>query len=184
MKLFNLSALAAVLASSVLLSACNSGESKTDTLVAETDSSISNPDQWLKYENLATQIKQNHNSAPFSELATQASNLTHLSTELLPQFIEQNAECKEYLTVAMDSVETMFSLTLEQIESDYHADGKLPAMNDVKCYHAKDLLVHPATVAVIAKELPESTESREMILDEIAEVLEHLKQVQQASVQK
>lgn len=142
----------------------------------------SSKDLWAQYESLANQIKNTHQHESFEKLAEQAQTLTQLSTNLLPQFIENNQECKAYLSVAMNSVNVMLNLTLEQIEADYHADGKLPPMNDVKCYHAKDLLVHPATAAVIANTQTQNPESRQMIHDEIAEVLEHLQQVQQSSV--
>ena len=189
MKLNPISSVTALVLGTALLSAC--GEAPKDSMAkpeemasATTSNQIkANPESlWDTYESLATKIKDQHTSASFKTLNTDAQQLTRLSTELLPQFIEANQECKQYLSVAINSVDVMLNLSLDQIEADYHADGKLPAMNDVKCYHAKDLLVHPATVAVIANRLPENNESRAMIHDEIAEVLEHLKQVPQASV--
>lgn len=189
MKLNPISSASALLFGSVLLTAC--GEAPKDSMAKPEEMAVSttsnpvtsNPTAlWGTYESLATKIKEQHTSASFTSLNNDAQQLTRLSTELLPQFIEANEECKQYLSVAINSVDVMLNLSLEQIEADYHADGKLPAMNDVKCYHAKDLLVHPATVAVIANKLPENDESRAMIHDEIAEVLEHLKQVQQASI--
>lgn len=190
MKLNPISSATALLLGSVLLTACGEAPKASMTTpeemaMAKPSSSVtSNPAAlWDTYESLATKIKDQHTSASFESLNKDAQQLTRLSTELLPQFIKANQECKQYLSVAINSVDVMLNLSLDDIEADYHADGKLPAMNDVKCYHAKDLLVHPATVAVIANKLPENDESRAMIHDEIAEVLEHLKQVQQASVQ-
>lgn len=185
-------AIALTVLSSVLLTACNddnvpsvgnetaSAAITAKSAIAEVNTSVN---QWQQYQTLASDIKDSYTTADFSSLGEQAENLTRLSTQLLPQFIEKNDECKMYLSVAINSVDVMLNQSLEQIEADYHSDGKLPPMSDVKCYHAKDLLVHPATVAVIAKKLPENDESRSMIHDEIAEVLEHLKQVQQLSVQ-
>ena len=71
----------------------------------------------------------------------------------------------------------MLTLSLEDIEKDYHADGKLPPMKQAVCYHAKDLLVHPATVVVIAKTQPDNKDTRKMLHAEIEEVLEHFGEV-------
>lgn len=150
--------------------------------LAQSSSSAQSTDLWKKYETIATEIKTSHDSASFSDLKQKSQSLTQLSTELLPKFIAHNQECEAYLSVAMNSVDVMLNLSLEQIEADYHADGKLPPMNDVKCYHAKDLLVHPATAAVIAGTMDDTAESRSMISAEITEVLEHLEQVKQSSV--
>jgi hypothetical protein len=66
------------------------------------------------------------------------------------------------------------TLPLEAIETGYHADGKLPKTPDSSCYHGKDLVVHPATVAAMATLGIEGAEGREAALDEITEVLGHL----------
>ena len=71
----------------------------------------------------------------------------------------------------------MLNSSLEAIERDYHADGKLPPMKRAVCYHAKDLLVHPATMAVIAKTQKDSPKTREMISHELEEVLAHFGEV-------
>ena len=68
------------------------------------------------------------------------------------------------------------TLTLEEIERDYHADGALPEAPDF-CYHAKDLIVHPATVILLTRE-PDSELTRGRIGAEIQEVRAHVGQVQ------
>jgi len=75
----------------------------------------------------------------------------------------------------------MLTSSLVDIERDYHADGKLPTVQSASCYHAKDLLVHPATMAVIAKTQQDSEATREQIEHELEEVLEHFNLVKQAA---
>ena len=96
---------------------------------------------------------------------------------MLQQFIASNKQCENYLTQALNAADKMPLLSLEQIERDYHADGKLPAAADASCYHAKDLLVHPATVVVLTRKQTDDQQTRTKIKHELMEVLEHLTQV-------
>ena len=133
---------------------------------------------WTEYRTLAADINDKvENKGSFSEIKIQAESLTRLSTKLLPAFVAKQPICKAYIQAAIDASETMLNLSLEKIESDYHADGKLPPMKQAVCYHAKDLLVHPATVAVIAGTLPDNAKTREQLHHEIEEVLEHFNEV-------
>ena len=65
-------------------------------------------------------------------------------------------------------------LPLAEIERDYHKDAKLPQIPDARCYHGKDLVVHPATVAAMAKKGIANAEERKSAEHEITEVLAHL----------
>jgi len=135
-------------------------------------------DMWSEYQTLAAHINEKvENKGTFSEIKIKAENLTRLSTKLLPAFVAKQPICKDYIQAAIDASETMLNISLEKIESDYHADGKLPPMKQAVCYHAKDLLVHPATVAVIAGTLPDNAKTREQLHHEIEEVLEHFNEV-------
>ena len=58
-----------------------------------------------------------------------------------------------------------------EIETGYHADGKLPKTPSAECYHGKDLVVHPATVVALANA---GLTDREKAKAEITEVLGHL----------
>jgi hypothetical protein len=71
----------------------------------------------------------------------------------------------------------MANLSLEAIESGYHADGLLPPLKDATCYHAKDLLVHPATVQAMARIGMTKDEQWKQAIHEIEEVLAHLSAV-------
>jgi len=134
-------------------------------------------DVWDQYKMLATDVTKQIESGSLSDVKSKAIALTRLSTQLLPTFVKKQPVCSEYINAAMQASERMLSISLDEIEADYHADGKLPSMKQPVCYHAKDLLVHPATVAVIAKTLPDSKETREKLHHEIVEVLEHFNEV-------
>lgn len=132
---------------------------------------------WEKYEVLATKIVGDADTASFTQLAKSSEELTQLSVKLLPDFVSKQPICTEYIQAVMNAQTAMLNLSLEDIERDYHADGKLPEIKDAACYHAKDLLVHPATAAIISKTLDDTTENRQQLKHEIEEVLEHFNQV-------
>ena len=132
---------------------------------------------WERYETLATQIVSDAETASFAKLAESSEKLTQLSVKLLPDFVSKQPICTEYIQAVIDAQPSMLTISLDAIERDYHADGKLPEIKDVACYHAKDLLVHPATAAIISKTLDDTPETREQLKHEIEEVLEHFNQV-------
>lgn len=135
-------------------------------------------DMWSEYQTLAADINEKvENKGAFTDIKAKAEKLTRLSTKLLPVFVAKQPVCKDYIQAAIAASETMLNISLDKIESDYHADGKLPPMKQAVCYHAKDLLVHPATVAVIARTLPDNAKTREKLHHEIEEVLEHFNEV-------
>lgn len=136
---------------------------------------------WSEYHTIANNMASSISSAPLSEISTQSILLTKLSTKLLPRFVEKHAICKEYIETALNAADTMTTLSLEAIEKDYHADGKLPPVKSVSCYHAKDLLVHPATMAVIAQTQADNEATRDQISLELEEVLAHFNQVKIAA---
>lgn len=158
------------------------GLSLTASLVSSIASAHSHKtDQWDSYQHLAKDIAANVDTAPIATLAEKSTELTILSTKLLPAFVAKQPVCKEYLGAALAAAKDMMKLSLDEIERDYHADGKLPAVKSAACYHAKDLLVHPATMAVIAKTADDSKATRKQIEHELEEVLEHFSQVKKAA---
>lgn len=145
-------------------------------LLAASSSAVAD-DVWAQYNKLANKINSQVEKAAFADIKQNAIELTRLSTKLLPAFVEKQPVCKEYIQAAMAASERMMTISLEEIESDYHADGKLPPMKQAVCYHAKDLLVHPATVAVIAQTQLDNKQTRKQLHHEIEEVLEHFNEV-------
>ena len=137
-------------------------------------------DMLAKYSNLAKLATQDVQLSSFSAIDKSSAKLVDLAKEILPAFSENNPACKIYLDIVMSAADSMQQLSLEQIEADYHLDGKLPTLTNGDCYHAKDLLVHPATVVVMAKTLKDTKANRKKMQHEIAEVIQHLGAVQQA----
>ena len=114
-------------------------------------------------------------SAPADEVATLSKELTNTGLSMLPALIQLHSACTEYLGVIQSVGATLHTLPLEEIESGYHADGKLPQVSSAECYHGKDLVVHPATVTALAKS---GLTDRAKAKHEIEEVLEHLDAIQ------
>ncbi|WP_111976834.1 hypothetical protein [Algibacillus agarilyticus] len=134
-------------------------------------------DAWDLYKTNAQSLQRLTKAADFQDISATSSTLTYLAKSMLPEFAASHPQCNEYLSAVVKAADTMQTLTLEQIESDYHADGKLPKVQSAKCYHAKDLLVHPATVTVMAKTLTDTDETRKNMAHEIVEVIMHFDQV-------
>ena len=137
--------------------------------------------KWQQYYVLMNDISSNLTQAPLKDIKQKAEKLTRISTKLLPAFVAKQPICADYIKAALAASEEMLTLSLEDIERDYHADGKLPPMKQAVCYHAKDLLVHPATVAVIAGTSPDNAKTRNMLAHELEEVLEHFNEVKRNS---
>jgi hypothetical protein len=112
------------------------------------------------------------------EVLQLADALTSTGLKLLEGMTRAHPECKTYLDAIAAVGPTLRDLPLEEIESGYHADGKLPPMPSGTCYHGKDLVVHPATVAALAKGGLDTDEQRDAAQSEIAEVLSHLTAVE------
>lgn len=86
-------------------------------------------------------------------------------------------DCADYFSAIEAVAMTLKDLSVEDISSGYHADGKLPKTENSVCYHLKDLIVHPATVAAMAKTNFKDPNTREKAIGEISEVLQHLAEI-------
>lgn len=84
------------------------------------------------------------------KLGEQMNELVKLSKVLITKYSERHVECKDYLNQTAAQADKLADMPLEKIEKDYHEDGALPKAPAI-CHHAKDLLVHPATVLAILK---------------------------------
>lgn len=132
---------------------------------------------WDGYQKLAEALNAKIKTADLQSIKQDAAELTRLSKVLMPAFIARQPICTDYINTAVAAADSMLEMSLDDIERDYHADGKLPPMKSATCYHAKDLLVHPATVSVIARTLEDNAETREKLHHELEEVLEHFSEV-------
>ena len=111
---------------------------------------------------------------PSLEILTMSEELTQTGVSFIPNIITMYPECKAYLEAVREVAPKLKELPLEEIESGYHADGKLPKTPSPECYHGKDLVVHPATVAALAKIGLTTPDLRQKAKHEIVEVLAHL----------
>lgn len=115
-----------------------------------------------------------------ASLEAESAELVTLSQILIKEFVVKYPQCTEYLAALSEVATVIPTLPLAEIESGYHRDGKLPKFNEPICYHAKDLLVHPATVQANARlGLVEQHAYQNAELD-IIEVIAHFEQLARA----
>ena len=130
-------------------------------------------------EQLIVLIETNGTDA---DIEKSSASLVAASKPIINSFIDKFPQCQEYLTALSQAADIIPTLSLAEIESGYHADGKLPKLTDANCYHAKDLLVHPATVQAMAIIGIDGAEQPAQAKAEIVEVISHLSQVEQAYI--
>jgi hypothetical protein len=115
---------------------------------------------------------------PASQTASLKRLVAHADA-LIDPFAARYPACADYLRASRQLSASWESLSLEQIEKDYHHDGALPAIADPKnralCYQMKDLLVHPLTALRMLRETPID---RAGVEHEIVEVIAHGKALQ------
>jgi len=128
-------------------------------------------------QQLVSLISEQGNDAKVEKYS---ATLVEVSQPILKAFIKKFPQCDEYLTAVSKAADIIPTLPLSEIESGYHADGKLPQFTDANCYHAKDLLVHPATVQAMAVIGIKTDKQREKAKHEVEEVLTHFAQVETA----
>ncbi len=98
---------------------------------------------------------------------------------------ETPAEEKKIMKITIDNAQKMTSLTLDQIEAQWHENGALKAngidtekydhFSEVNCHY--DTIVHPATALICLKQYKKTKDEDllEQVKDELVEVREHLK---------
>ena len=126
------------------------------------------------YREQATSLFQQLQQQNPAQLEEKSKALVEASKVIVKANIVSLPQCEVYLAALLNDADKIATLPLDEIESGYHADGKLPPLKDGACYHAKDLLVHPATVQAMAKQGIKTKEEWKQAAHEIEEVLEHL----------
>jgi hypothetical protein len=106
---------------------------------------------------------------PTSQAAA-LQDLADNANGLIEPFVARYPTCGGYLQAARALRSRWESMSLEQIEADYH-DPRDRAL----CYQMKDLLVHPLTALRLLRETPVDRASVE---HEIVEVVAHGKALQ------
>ena len=127
-------------------------------------------------QQLIKQIEQPSSSN--KQVAAAAEKLMEIAKPILKQFATKHSECTQYLNIVLDKAAEMTRMSEEQLEKDYHDDGALPKAAGT-CYNAKDLVVHPATVVVLARQKPSKDAAKKQklktkMVHEIEETLAHL----------
>ncbi len=99
-------------------------------------------------------------------------------------YIEKHPEDSKLLQLVMDNAATMQSLSLEEIEEQWHEYGVLTSKGfDTDAFEQfspaislMDSIVHPATAVIVLNNYKKDGDSDALlqIKDELAEVLEHL----------
>jgi len=109
---------------------------------------------------------------PTADLVARVERLLELADAMMPAFIARHPGCGAYLEAARQVRHRWQDLDAESLERDYHHDGVLPSEGTTPaCYHAKDLVVHPASAAALLSQDPPDAEAARR---EISEVLAHL----------
>lgn len=113
-------------------------------------------------------------------IVIEAQMLVANSRTLLSEFTLKYPQCREYLTALDKMADVIVTLPPQEIESGYQSGGKLPKFDDPICYHAKNLLVHPAKVQAIALLGMNDEPAYQGAEMEVVETIAHLEQVKQA----
>jgi hypothetical protein len=106
-----------------------------------------------------------------SEIVERASELTQLARFLSGEFAIAYPPCGPYLGASLEVLRVLDKISVEEVERSFHAEDELPEAPGF-CYHAKDLIVHPASVIVLARN--DSPTARNQMVAEMLEVLAHL----------
>ena len=114
---------------------------------------------------------------PAEALEAMAGDLVVTGLDVLNALKPLHPDCADYYAAIGEVALTLKDLPISEIESGYHADGKLPKNTNPTCYHVKDLIVHPATVAAMAKTGFKAPNTREKAIGELAEVVQHYAEV-------
>ena len=122
-----------------------------------------------QYENIATEIIKNIKELSFEDLSVKTTALIEASKSLASSISEIYPKCKAHLANAVSEIEKMKTLSVEQIEEDYHDAQEA---EDGICAIAGEAIYHP--VEAFAATKLKTQKAREIIKEEIEEVIEHL----------
>lgn len=156
----------AILFISICLGACSTTCNRADRIVKNYHHELSELLQMINKE------------SPDLELIKESSlTLMDLSEPIYMHYVKKSPDCRDFLKGVLDKREEMLLIELEAIERDFHEGEALPQAPD-HCFHAKELVVHPATVYLLAK-LEFNSEVRSDMLAELVELGVHLDEFMQ-----
>ncbi len=117
-------------------------------------------------------IEEATKNTPSDNIAKMGMNLIEMAKPIISNFQKDHPDCEPLLKETLKKSIHMTKLDLQSIEKNYH-DGEALPKSPEHCYEAKELIVHPATVVIIAKKQYNQS-GREKIVDEIEEVIAHI----------
>ena len=117
-------------------------------------------------------VKETRQGADAQKIAEMGRLLIEKAKPILHRVKEKKPACRKVLDLIVEKSREMTQLNLKSIERDYHHGAALPESDD-DCYEAKELIVHPATVVILATE-QYNTAGKQQIIDEIEELLAHI----------
>lgn len=128
------------------------------------------------YQKKAVELYQalKQGNAANEDVMQQAHKLMEQSKRILADVMVQAPQCGEYLGATLSAASKMLDMAPSDIEKQYHQDQGLPKAIP-ECNHAKDLLVHPATVYALAK--ASKNQWQQVASKEMHEVVEHAESV-------
>lgn len=154
-----------ILLSSVFFSNCTTAPKK--------DSLSENGNSYIhKTQNLLDGL--DNNLSP-DQVIKDAHELISLATPVIQDFQSRHPECLKYLDVVLSFSDVMPNLTLEEIKSQFHEGQVLPDGAEI-CLIAKDLIVQPATVIILARD-HYNDEGKDQIRSELQVALKQAKQL-------
>lgn len=110
-------------------------------------------------------------------IAMKAEEFLSLARPMVSQAKDSYPTCAPLFDAILKDEAKMKSLALSDIETLYHEGEALPETDDLSCYNVKELIVHPATVVVLAKQRPFTEEHYAQMVDEMVEVIEHMSDI-------
>ncbi len=135
---------------------------------------IINKEDITTYKTSATELlSKNKSKATKEEIKSMSLKLIELARPIMIGFKQEHPECMELMNFVMGRANAMSKLSLEEIEEQFHLGSALPNTDDI-CLDAKELIVHPATVAIITSKITLTKDLRTKIDDEIEEVIAHI----------
>ena len=102
-----------------------------------------------------------------------AQILTKQGVEITQGMAKAHPICAPYFDALGKAASRLETMDLKTLESDYHDGKALPKSPSSLCYHGKDLVVHPGTVAAIARLGITTDELRQKAIAELNEVVAH-----------
>lgn len=161
-----------------LLTACDQQASDGKSVTITEPKKLSVLDQYQhQADNLLISVRTRR---PAATIASESQLLVAQSQALLSEFMLNYPQCSKYLSALNKAVETMKSLSREEIASNYLKGNKLSTFSEPVCYHAKNTLVYPVMIQVIASQGMENIKIYQAVEKDIVAAIAHFEVVQNA----